>query len=111
MGGFCGDVGGRDVDPGIRGRSGIAAVDRDTRGEAEKAELRPPKSGIALNCPRWEDIADKWGAEMAFTGESDHGPMRELPHRPVQSTTNMGSFDCVSFRFANGNSAQDDRLI
>ena len=33
----------------------------------------------------------------------------ELLDAPVALTTNMGSFDCVAFRFAKGNFAQDDR--
>ena len=36
---------------------------------------------------------------------------RELPDRSAPRLSGRGSFDCIAVRFANANSAQDDRWI
>jgi len=48
---------------------------------------------------RWEDLAEKWGAD-GFCRGSDQRPMRELPDMSAMVLTDMGSFDYAS-RFAS----------
>jgi putative endonuclease len=45
--------------------------------------------------PRWQDLAEKWGAQTAFAGESIKSRL-EFPVRPVPVLSGMGSFDSGS---------------
>jgi hypothetical protein len=55
---------------------------------------------------RSEDLAEKSGSPMAFAGEGDQRQMRKLLDTRLPGYARMGSLDCVSVRFTNGNSAQ-----
>ena len=81
MGSLCLDTVGCYADSGLRGRSEVRTSGRVTRREAQDAELI--------------DRLDR---------------LREFHNRSMLAPTDMGSFDCVSLRFAEGNFAQDDRL-
>jgi putative endonuclease len=60
--------------------------------------------------PRWESGGEVGRGDGVCWG-GNQGPMRKLPDRLVHVPAGMGSFDYVSPRFANGNFAQDDRLL
>jgi putative endonuclease len=45
--------------------------------------------------PRWADLAEHWGAQMAFAGQKVRGDKvrPKLPDGPVEEGRNTGSFD------------------
>jgi len=84
------------------------AIDREKQ---LKGWIRAKKiARITSINPKWQDLAEKWGAPMAFAGEHER-PMRECLEAFLPELTGTGSFDCVVLCFANDNFAQDDGIL
>lgn len=56
------------------------AIDREKQ---LKRWVRRKKIALIESCnPRWADLAEKWGAEMAFPGQSLRKQLKDISHHP-----------------------------